>query len=253
MERPDFAALDAGMRGFGHLERWLAHAKAWMPRLSMRPEQAVKQWEAEYGASPALDKLCGAAVFYASFPALFETLLWGEEADFLRASGKGWESGAVRLMTLHAAKGMEFPAVFVSGVKAGVLPLERKGRAVDLCEERRLFYVGMTRAKRELDIVTFRKPGLESAFSGEVFPPKAKEPPKAEKRKLPQVKRLTKEQIFRLSETYEPGTRLRHKAFGLGTLVSRSGDIVIIAFDSGEVKKLALSTAIRARQLRHSD
>ena len=154
MERPDFAALDAGMRGFGHLERWLAHAKAWMPRLSMRPEQAVKQWEAEYGASPALDKLCGAAVFYASFPALFETLLWGEEADFLRASGKGWESGAVRLMTLHAAKGMEFPAVFVSGVKAGVLPLERKGRAVDLCEERRLFYVGMTRAQEEL-ILTF--------------------------------------------------------------------------------------------------
>ena len=61
---------------------------------------------------------------------------------------------AVRLMTLHAAKGMEFPAVFVSGVKAGVLPLERKGRAVDLCEERRLFYVGMTRAQEEL-ILTF--------------------------------------------------------------------------------------------------
>ena len=117
-------------------------AHIWTPHFSM------------FGASPALDKLCGAAVFYASFPALFETLLWGEEADFLRASGKGWESGAVRLMTLHAAKGMEFPAVFVSGVKAGVLPLERKGRAVDLCEERRLFYVGMTRAEQEL-ILTF--------------------------------------------------------------------------------------------------
>ena len=82
-----------------------------------------------------------------------------------------------------------------------------------------------------------------------MLPPKTKEPPKPEKRKLPEVKRLTKEQIFRLSETYEPGTRLRHKTFGPGTLVSRSGDIVIIAFDNGEVKKLALSTALRARQL----
>lgn len=41
-------------------------------------------------------------------------------------------------------------------------------------EERRLFYVGMTRAKDELEIVTFRKAGLSSSFSQEVFPPKRK-------------------------------------------------------------------------------
>ena len=178
-----------------------------------------------------------------------------EELREVVQAGAGTPDCLFVLSTIHSSKGLEYDRVILMDVADGMLPKalpepDASPQELDAYEEeRRLFYVGMTRAKRELDIVTFRKPGLESTFSREIFPPKAKEPPKAEKRKLPQVKRLTKEQIFRLSETYEPGTRLRHKAFGLGTLVSRSGDIVIIAFDSGEVKKLALSTAIRAKQL----
>ena len=53
-------------------------------------------------------------------------------------------------MTLHGAKGLEFPVVFLAGVKAGTLPLESQGRPADIEEERRLFYVGMTRAREEL-------------------------------------------------------------------------------------------------------
>ena len=74
----------------------------------------------------------------------------GEEGDLRRASGKRWESGAVRLMTLHAAKGLEFPAVFLAGVKSGMLPLESQSRPADREEERRLLFVGMTRAREEL-------------------------------------------------------------------------------------------------------
>ena len=63
-------------------------------------------------------------------------------------------------MTLHGAKGLEFPAVFLAGVSEGTLPLEAKGRPADV-EERRLFYVGITRAKEELILTTGPRP---SAF-----------------------------------------------------------------------------------------
>ena len=64
----------------------------------------------------------------------------------------------MRLMTLHGAKGLEFPAVFVAGVRAGMLPLEAKGRPADWAEERRLLYVGMTRARDELILTAGPEP-----------------------------------------------------------------------------------------------
>jgi DNA helicase-2/ATP-dependent DNA helicase PcrA len=66
-----------------------------------------------------------------------------------------WETDTdkVTLMTLHAAKGLEFPVVFIVAVEDGVLPHERVGRHPDeLEEERRLAFVGLTRAKDELQL-----------------------------------------------------------------------------------------------------
>ena len=53
-------------------------------------------------------------------------------------------------MTLHASKGLEFPVVFMFGMEKGEIPLEREENPADIQEERRLFYVGLTRAREEL-------------------------------------------------------------------------------------------------------
>lgn len=66
------------------------------------------------------------------------------------ASDSDTETGddTVKLMTLHASKGLEFPVVFIAGVNDGVIPITRDDS--DIEEERRLLYVGMTRAKKRL-------------------------------------------------------------------------------------------------------
>src|SRR5207253_1666822 len=86
----------------------------------------------------------------------------------------------VKLMTLHSAKGLEFDEVYIAGVDGGILPLERDLEDCDVEEERRLFYVGLTRARKRVTLTSSavrRTYGQEKAYPKSRFlkeiPPEA--------------------------------------------------------------------------------
>ena len=164
------------------------------------------------------------------------------------------------LSTIHSSKGLEYERVVLMDVADGILPKSIPHQDADeeelkaYQEERRLFYVAMTRAKQELCIFTFKKPGLESAFSKEVFPEKSR----SEKQHLPasgSVKKIIqppRENMTRRGpdqRDFKSGTRIFHKSFGPGILVSRTGDVILVVFDTGDFRRLALSAALRSGQL----
>ncbi|MBI5970542.1 MAG: UvrD-helicase domain-containing protein [Deltaproteobacteria bacterium] len=82
------------------------------------------------------------------------------------------EADKVSLMTIHASKGLEFKYVFIAGVEDGLIPLRMKDKDFDIEEERRLLYVGMTRAKDALYLLSARTRtlcGVESGQSTSLF------------------------------------------------------------------------------------
>lgn len=117
----------------------------------------LRRWQEEYGPDDDadLERLIRIAESVPSLEQLLDTVLLGLEADYERSSGPDARGEAVQLMTLHAAKGLEFPVVFICGVEDGLIPF--RDREADLEEERRLFYVGMTRAREEVVLLKTRR------------------------------------------------------------------------------------------------
>ena len=115
----------------------------------------------------ALEKLYQIALEKPDLPSLLQDILLGEDIDIMRAGGRQYQSEAVSLLTLHGAKGLEFPVVFLAGLRR-LLPLAAGSAPPDLEEELRLLYVGMTRAEDELYLLTGGNP---SPFLSRIGPP----------------------------------------------------------------------------------
>ena len=124
------------------------------------PRALLESWIQDWNAveHEPLQRLLNMAIFHGRMAPFLQTLLLGQESDLLRSGGRTYDAGTVTLMTLHGSKGLEFPVVFLCGVKKGQIPLESAQRPSDLPEERRLFYVGMTRAKEDLILLTGSDP-----------------------------------------------------------------------------------------------
>lgn len=136
--------------------------EAMLPKIKRKnPAKILDLWIEEFGSRShieALKQLRSAALFYKTMPEFLDAMTLREEGDIKRLGGKTYVSDAVSLMTLHASKGLEFPAVLICGVNEGKIPLETEKHTVDREEERRLFFVGMTRAKEELILTCSGRP-----------------------------------------------------------------------------------------------
>lgn len=169
-----------------------------------------------------------------------------EEVALMSSADNDSSTEKVTLMTLHAAKGLEFPVVFMVGMEEGVLPHSRvfDSGPAELEEERRLCYVGMTRAREELHMSyagsrlqfgqrTYGQPSRFLADMGyqarpsDIFGSVGSN-----------WSQETSEDEWSDMPVLEVGQRVRSHQFGKGDVIDVEGLAVLVQFDDGTTKKL---------------
>ena len=186
---------------------------------------------------------------WAALDGLRKTELFLESISLVTDVDSYDDSEVVTLMTLHNAKGLEFPVVFIVGMEDGVFPHMRSlGDPAELEEERRLCYVGITRAMERLF--------LSRAWSRNMFGSNNYNPPSRFLKELPdnlvesarKRKRRSKFDTSTARPTIkaaelEVGDRVRHTKWGEGTIRRVIGVEAVVNFDGLGVKHLHLELA----------
>jgi DNA helicase-2/ATP-dependent DNA helicase PcrA len=204
-----------------------------------------------------------------SLSAFLEEVALVADADTLT------EAAGPTLLTLHAAKGLEFPVVFITGLDEGTMPHQRSLEdSEEMAEERRLMYVGITRAKDRLFLTrAFRramygnyeiatpsrfladiperllagtfsrsKYAEESAYSRATTWDDAVSLGASTRSRKTEHKAYKRE-VVPSESRYHTGQRIKHPTFGEGMIIESKGsgddEIVVIAFEGSGVKRLA--------------
>jgi DNA helicase-2/ATP-dependent DNA helicase PcrA len=178
-----------------------------------------------------------------SFASLSDFL---EEVALMSSADTNSHDQKVTLMTIHAAKGLEFPVVFMVGMEEGIFPHSRVYEAgpSELEEERRLCYVGMTRAREELHL-SYAQSRLQfgqrsynpaSRFLADMGHELMSTP-------APSFNRQDEYDEFNDGPGLDIGDKVRSAMFGVGEVIDIDGLAVTVQFEDGKTKKLNVQFA----------
>ena len=159
----------------------------------------------------------------------------------LKSDIDSWNrSDSVNLMTLHNTKGLEFKVVFIVGLGEGILPHFRSIKEGNEEEERRLFYVGITRAREKLFLSYFLQHGAGWRDGRRIFPsPFIKElPPEAIEQPINFATGVKEKKQYILKDKNKNNEWVDHPLFGRGKVLDViDGDKLLISFN-GMTKKI---------------
>lgn len=165
-----------------------------------------------------------------------------EEVSLIADISNHTEDGdVVTLMTLHSAKGLEFPVVFLVGMEEGLFPHNMSLMENNLEEERRLCYVGITRAKERLYLTNAKRRmlygkenmNIPSRFISEIDEKLIEKIGPKEENKVIDKKQMYTNDNNDITE----GSIIRHEQYGTGVVVKCDGSLISVAFKTG-IKKL---------------
>jgi DNA helicase-2/ATP-dependent DNA helicase PcrA len=177
-----------------------------------------------------------------SFAALPDFL---EEVALMSSTDTAGDKEKVTLMTIHAAKGLEFPVVFMVGMEEGILPHSRVAESgqAELEEERRLCYVGMTRAREELHL-SYASSRMQFGQRGYNMPSRFLGDMGHELMAVPQPSfHQDHDDIWNDLPGFDVGDSVRSAQFGVGEIIDVDGLAVTVKFASGQTKKLNVEYA----------